>query len=240
MRLENNTKTVASEMQKRKSKKINKNMSQQTIEAPPPSFVDLTDGSDYMRALRPVVYDHEDERFVNNANESRRFALHVRCKDVTIETVSLGSSHGVVLAQLPLQYFTPFLQVEEKLVDIINTTPHFSERDEDDDFSVLTSKSFVRMHSNGTAIIRLDIDSDSDNRSYFFEKASTEEEPPEITYDKLKKGMVLDAILQILVDVDEARREVIFTAVVEEAGVTIPEARASKPKRKPTILHGRR
>ena len=51
---------------------------------------------------------------------------------------------------------------------------------------------------------------------------------------------VMVMIVQILVDVDENRREVIYTAVIEEAGVTIPEERASKPKRKPTILHGRR
>lgn len=208
--------------------------------AAPPSFVDLTDGSDFMRALVPVVYDHEDERFVNNANESRRFALHIRCKDLVIDHVTFGDSFGLVLARLPLQYFSPLLQIEEKLVDIINTTPHFSERDEDEDVTVLTSKSFVRMHSNGVPIIRLDIDMDSENRSIFFEKGSSDEEPPEITYDKLKKGMMLDVIVQVLVDVDESRREVIYTAVVEEAGVTIPEERASKPKRKPTILHGRR
>lgn len=226
-------------MQKRLDKK-NKTKMSQTIEPPPPSFLDLTDGSDYMRALRPVVYDHEDERFVNNANESRRFALHVRCKDVVIDHVTIGDSFGLVLGQLPLQYFSPLLQIEEKLVDIINTTPHFSERDEEEEFCVLTSKSFVRMHSKGVPIIRLDIDMDSENRTIFFEKGSSEEDPPEITYDKLRKGMVLDVIVQILVDVDEARREVIFTAVVEEAGVTIPEERTSKPKRKPTILHGRR
>jgi len=212
----------------------------QTVESVP-SFVDLTDGSDFLRSLRPVVYDHEDERFVNNANESRRFALHIRCKDLIVDHVAIGESFGaVVLAQMPLQYLTPFLQIEEKLVDIINTTPHFSERDEDEDFGVLTSKSFVRMHSNGVPVIRLDIDTDSENRSIFFEKGSSDEEPPEIPCEKLKKGMLLDVILQILVDVDENRREVIFTSVVEEAGVTIPEERAPKPKRKPTILHGRR
>lgn len=213
----------------------------QTVEAAPPSFVDLTDGSDFLRALRPVVYDHEDERFVNNANESRRFALHLRCKDLVVDQVAFGGSSGLVLAQLPLNYFSTLLHIEEKLVDIINATPHFSERDEDEDFSVLTSKSFVRMHSNGTATIRLDIDTESENRSIFFEKnTSTDEDPPEVPYGKLKKGMMLDVILQILVDVDEDRREVIFTSVVEEAGVTIPEERVSKPKRKPTILHGRR
>jgi hypothetical protein len=131
------------------------------------------------------------------------------------------------------------LQVEEKLVDIINATPHFSERDEDDEFSVMTSKTFMRAHSSGAAFIRLDVDTESDNRSIFFEKTS-DEDPPEVTYAKLKKGMVLDVIAQILVDVDEDRREVIFTSVVEEASVTIPEERTSKPKRKPTILHGRR
>ncbi len=202
-------------------------------------FVDLTDGSDFMRALTPVVYDHEDERFVNNANESRRFALQVRCKDVVVEEVALSESYGVLVGRLPSRYVTPLLQVEEKLVDIINATPHFSERDEDDDFSVMTSKTFVRVHSSGSVVIRLDIDMESDTRSIFFEKSS-DEDPPEVPYGKLKKGMVLDVIAQILVDLDEDRREVIFTAVVEEASVTIPEERASKPKRKPTILHGRR
>lgn len=202
-------------------------------------FVDLTDGSDFMRSLTPVVYDHEDERFVNNANESRRFALHVRCKDVVIEEVAMSEAYGVLIGRLQSKYITPLLQVEEKLVDIINATPHFSERDEDDDFSVMTSKSFMRVHSSGTATIRLDVDTESDTRSIFFEKSS-EEDPPEVPYAKLKKGMVLDVIAQIFVDVDEDRREVIFTTIVEEASVTIPEERASKPKRKPTILHGRR
>lgn len=202
-------------------------------------YVDLTDGSDFMRSLTPVVYDHEDERFVNNANESRRFALHVRCKDIVLEEVAFSESYGVIVGRLPSKYVTPLLQVEEKLVDVINATPHFSERDEDDDFSVMTSKSFVRVHSSGSAVIRLDVDTESDTRSIFFEKSS-DEDPPEVPYGKLKKGMVLDVIAQILVDVDEDRREVIFTAVVEEASVTIPEERASKPKRKPTILNGRR
>lgn len=207
-----------------------------------PSFVDLTDGSDFMRALRPVVYDHEDERFVNNANEMRRFALHVRCKDISIEQVALNDTFGVMVGRIPSGYVHLLAQVEEKLVDIINATPHFSERDSDDDFSVMTSKSFVRVHSNGNVYIRMDMDTDpeSETRSVFIEKSSSDEEPPEIPLKKLKKGMVLDTILQILVDVDEDRREAIFTAIIEEASVTIPEDRTNvqpKQKRK-LILHG--
>lgn len=205
-----------------------------------PSFVDLTDGSDFVRALRPVVYDHEDERFVNNANESRRFALHIRCKDIAIEQIAINDTFGVMVGRIPSEYVHLIAQVEEKLVDIINATPHFSERDEDD-FSVMTSKSFVRIHSNSHAYIRMDMDTDaeSDTRSVFFEKTN-DEDPPEIQFKKLKKGMVLDTILQILVDVDEDRREAIFTAVVEEASVTMPEENAAQPKKhkRKLILHG--
>lgn len=209
---------------------------------PTPSFVDLTDGSDFMRALRPVVYDHEDERFVNNANESRRFALHIRCKDIVIEQIAINDTFGVIVGQIPSAYVQLIAQVEEKLVDIINATPHFSERDSDDDFSVMTSKSFVRVHSNARAYIRMDMDTDaeSDTRSVFFEKTSSDEEPPEIPLKKLRKGMLLDTILQILVDVDEDRREAIFTVVIEEASVTVPEERAAQPKQKrKLILHGK-
>jgi hypothetical protein len=208
-----------------------------------PSFVDLTDGSEYMRALRPVVYDHEDERFVNNANESRRFALHVRCKDISIEQIAVNDTFGVVVGQIPSAYVQMIAQVEEKLVDIINATPHFSERDEDDGYTVMTSKSFVRVDSNGHAFIRMDMDTDveSETRSVFFEKTN-DEDPPEIAFKKLKKNMVLDTILQILVDVDEDRREAIFTAVVEEASVTIPEDASAQPKKhkRKLILHSSR
>lgn len=205
-----------------------------------PSFVDLTDGSDYMHALRPVVYDHEDERFVNNANESRRFALHIRCKDIAIEQIAVNDTFGVMVGRIPSEYVRSIAQVEEKLVDIINATPHFSERDSDDDFSVMTMKSFVRVDSNGHAFIRMDMDTDaeSETRSVFFEKTN-DEDPPEIQFKNLKKGMMLDTILQILVDVDEDRREAIFTAVVEEASVTIPEEPAAPKKHKrKLILHG--
>ncbi len=206
-----------------------------------PSFVDLTDGSDYMRALRPVVYDHEDERFVNNANESRRFALHIRCKDISIDQIAINDTFGVIVGQIPSEYVRMVAQVEEKLVDIINATPHFSERDEDDGYTVLTSKSFLRVDSNGHAFIRLDMDTDaeSETRSVFFEKTN-DEEPPEVAFKKLRKGMVLDTILQILVDVDEDRREAIFTTVVEEASVTIPDEPATQPKKhkRKLILHG--
>jgi hypothetical protein len=216
-------------------------MSHQISESVLPSFVDLTDGSDFMRALRPVVYDHEDERFVNNANESRRFALHIRCKDIEIEQMAVNDTFGVMVGRIPSAYVQLITQVEEKLVDIINATPHFSERDEDADFSVMTCKSFVRVHSNSRAYIRMEMDTDteSDTRSVFFERTN-DEEPPEIAYKKLKKGMVLDTILQILVDVDEDRREAIFTAVIEEASVTIPEEPAVQPKKqkRKLILHG--
>jgi hypothetical protein len=208
----------------------------------PPSFIDLTDGSDFLQALRPVVYDHEDERFVNNANEHRRFALHVRCKDITIDQVSINDAFGILVGRLPTRYVLPIATIEEKLVDIINATPHFSERDEDEDFSVMTSKSFVRVNSDSHVHIRMDMDTDpeSETRSVFFEKTN-DEDPPEIQYKKLKKGMVMDTILQILVDVDQDRREAIFTAVVEEASITIPDESSARPKQKrKLILHGAR
>lgn len=201
------------------------------------SIVDITD-ADFMDALRPVVYDFEDMRFVNNANSERRFALHVRCKDIVVDVVSIHDSDGVIVARIPSKFIVPLLQIEEKLVDIINNTPRFSDEDESDDSLVITSKSFLRVNSSGDASIRMEIDGESENRSLFFDKNSEgEEEPLEISPEKLKRGFILDAVMQIIVDVDDDRREAIFTAVVEESSVSQPApSAASKPKRKPTIL----
>jgi hypothetical protein len=200
------------------------------------SIVDLTD-PDFLNALRPVVYDFEDMRFVNNANSDRRFALHVRCKDIVIDVVSLKETDGVIVARIPSKFIVPLLQIEEKLVDIINNTPRFSDEDESDETLVITSKSFLRVNSSGDASIRMEIDGESENRSLFFDKNSeAEEEPVEISPEKLKRGFILDAVVQIIVDVDDDRREAIFTAVVEESSVTQPAPTSSKPKRKPTIL----
>lgn len=206
------------------------------VEQSVPSIVDLTD-ADFMNALRPVVYDFDEMRFVNNANSERRFALHVRCKDIVVDLVTLKEPDGILIARIPSKFIVPILQIEEKLVDIINNTPRFSADDESDDALVVTSKSFLRVNSSGDASIRMEIDGESENRSLFFDKNSEgEEEPLEITPDKLRRGFVLDAVIQIIVDVDDDRREAIFTAVVEESSVTQPAPTASKPKRKPTIL----
>jgi uncharacterized FlaG/YvyC family protein len=205
-------------------------------EATVPSIVDLCEAN-FMDALRPVVYDFEDMRFVNNANSERRFALHVHCKDIVVDVVSVQESDGVIIARIPSKFIVPLLQIEEKLVDIINNTPRFSDEDESDEVLVLTSKSFLRVNSSGDASIRMEIDGESENRSLFFDKNSEgEEEPLEISPEKLKRGFILDAVVQVIVDVDDDRREAIFTAVVEESSVTQPAPTASKPKRKPTIL----
>lgn len=206
------------------------------VEQSAPSIVDLSD-ADFMNALRPVVYDFDEMRFVNNANSERRFALHVRCKDIVVDLVTLKDQDGILIARIPSKFIIPLLQIEEKLVDIINNTPRFSADDESDDALVVTSKSFLRVNSSGDASIRMEIDGESENRSLFFDKNSEgEEEPLEITPDKLRRGFVLDAVIQVIVDVDDDRREAIFTAVVEESSVTQPAPTASKPKRKPTIL----
>lgn len=200
-----------------------------------PSFVDVTD-SNFLNSMRFVVYDHADERFINNANSERRYALHLRCKDIAIESVHVTGSYGVLLGRLDMRHFISLMQVEEKLLEIINAAPSFTEMDSSEDASVLTSKSFVSSRSNGNVMIRFEIDLESENRSVFFEGAEDEETP----IANLKPGMMLDAVVQILADMDEDRREVIFTAVVEEARVSQPEIVVPKPKRKPTILSGRR
>jgi hypothetical protein len=207
----------------------------EVIEEVVPSFVDVTDPN-FLSSMRFIVYDHADERFINNANSERRYALHLRCKDISIESVHVTGSYGVLLGRLDMRYLIPLMQVEEKLLDIINAAPSFTERDSSEDSSVLTSKSFVSSRSNGNVMIRFEIDLESENRSLFFEGSEEEETP----ISNLKQGMMLDAVVQILADMDEDRREVIFTAVVEEARVSQPEIVIPKPKRKPTILSGRR
>jgi len=163
--------------------------------------------------------------------------LHVRCKDIVVDVVSLKDADGVLVARIPSKFIVPLLQIEEKLVDIINNTPRFSDEDESDEPLVITSKSFLRVNSSGDASIRMEIDGESENRSLFYDKNSEgEDEPLEIVPEKIKRGFILDAVVQIIVDVDDERREAIFTAVVEEASVTQPAPSSSKPKRKPTIL----
>lgn len=191
-------------------------------------------GSDYLESLNSVVYDHEEERFINNSNSERRFALHLRCEDIEIENIYITDSIQVIMGKISERTYRHILKIDEKLLDIINSSPSFQENSEE----ILTILSSVRQKSNGDYIIRLDIDDDPESRSYFFEldKTSNSSEPDvnELEIETLQPGMKLDAVLHITVDIDEIKCESTITSVIEEAQVI--REKVKKNKRKPMLL----
>jgi hypothetical protein len=197
--------------------------------------------SDYLDALQSVVYDHVEERFVNNANEQRRYALHLRCNDVTVKNVVQTENMQILFGTISERHFRHLLKIDERLLEIINSSPSFQEEDSQELVSV---SSYVRQHSNGEYHIRLDIDDDPESKSYFFETAvssntnsnsSNSDEVNEIDPMSIQPGQKIDAVVHIVVTVDETRSECNFTSVIEEARV-LPFEQPPKPKRKPTYL----
>jgi hypothetical protein len=197
--------------------------------------------SDYLDALQSVVYDHVEERFVNNANEQRRYALHLRCNDVTVKNVIQTENMQILFGTISERHFRHLLKIDERLLEIINSSPSFQEEDSQELVSV---SSYVRQHSNGEYVIRLDIDDDPESKSYFFETAvssntnsnsSNSDEVNEIDPMSIQPGQKIDAVVHIVVTVDETRSECNFTSVIEEARV-LPFEQPPKPKRKPTYL----
>ena len=189
--------------------------------------------TDYIESLNSVVYDHEEERFINNSNSERRFALHLRCEDIEIQNVYMNECIQVIIGKISERTYRHMIKIDEKLLDIINSSPSFQENSEE----VLTINSCMRQNSSGDYIIRLDIDDDPESKTYFFELMQTNLSEPdvnEIEIDKITPGMKLDAVLHVTVDIDEIKCEATITSVIEEAQV-IQERKTSK-KRKPMLL----
>ncbi len=199
------------------------------------SLVEINN-SDYLDALQSVVYDHVEERFVNNANEQRRYALHLRCNDITVKNVLQTDHMQILFGTISERHFRHLLKIDERLLEIINSSPSFQE---DDSQELVSISSYIRQHSNGEYHIRLDIDDDPESKSYFFETASANttnsEDVNEIDPMTIQPGQKIDAVIHIVVTVDETRSECNFTSVIEEARV-LPYEQPPKPKRKPAYL----
>lgn len=200
------------------------------------SLIHLAD-ADIVPALTSIVFDRVEERFVNNANGDRRFALHVRIPSLYIqETAVVNEDTGIVLAEIPESVAKNLVLADEKLRDIINQTPH---EDEAFAFDVLWMSSFHCSLAKGGHAVRLEVDNSSEARSYFFEASQENpEDYEEVAFADLKKGRRLDVVMQMVVSIDETRREANLSAVIEEARVLPVEVPpAPRPtKRKPRIL----
>lgn len=202
------------------------------------SLVEINN-SDYLDALQSVVYDHVEERFVNNANEQRRYALHLRCNDITVKNVTQTENMQILFGTISERHFRHLLKIDERLLEIINSSPSFQE---DESQELVSISSFTRQHSNGEYHIRLDIDDDPETKSYFFENpvnnSSTNNDDSdvnEIDPMSIQPGQKIDAVVHIVVSIDETRSECNFTCVIEEARV-LPLEKQQKTKRKPTYL----
>ncbi len=197
------------------------------------SLVEINN-SDYLTTLQSVIYDHVEERFVNNANEQRRYALHLRCNDIIVKKVIQNESMQILFGIIPERHFRHLLKVDERLMEIINSSPSFME--DESSHELVSISSYVRQHSNGDYIIRLDIDDDPESKSYFFETLNnSNEDVNEIDSLSLQPGQKIDAVIHVVVSVDQTRSECNFTGVIEEARV-LPLEQPPKPKRKPTYL----
>jgi hypothetical protein len=200
------------------------------------SLVEINN-SDYLNSLQSVVYDHVEERFVNNANEERRYALHLRCNDVVVKNIIQTENMQILFGVISERHFRHLLKIDERLLEIINSSPSFQEEDSQELVSI---SSYIRQHSNGEYHIRLDIDDDPESKSYFFETPSSsstnnESDVNEIDPMTIQPGQKIDAVIHIVVSVDETRSECNFTGVIEEARV-MPFEQPPKPKRKPAYL----
>ena len=200
------------------------------------SLVEINN-SDYLDALQSVVYDHVEERFVNNANEQRRYALHLRCNDITVKNVLQTNNMQILFGTISERHFRHLLKIDERLLEIINSSPSFQEEDSQELVSI---SSYIRQNSNGDYVIRLDIDDDPETKSYFFETGtgstnSSSDDVNEVNPMTIQPGQKLDAVVHIVVSVDETRSECNFTSVIEEARV-LPYEQPPKPKRKPAYL----
>ncbi len=200
------------------------------------SLVEINN-SDYLNSLQSVVYDHVEERFVNNANEDRRYALHIRCNDVVVKNVIQNENMQILFGVISERHFRHLLKIDERLLEIINSSPSFQEEDSQELVSI---SSYIRQHSNGEYHIRLDIDDDPESKSYFFEtgsatNSSSSDDVNEVDPMTIQPGQKIDAVIHIVVSVDETRSECNFTGVIEEARV-MPIEQAQKPKRKPAYL----
>lgn len=196
--------------------------------------------------LQSVVYDHVDERFINNENADRNFHLHVRFPDVVVSAVHKKPTTSAIFATLSSRDYINLRRMEEKLTEIINNTPDFR-ADEEGGKEILSFTSFGRPNSDGTFTTRFDVDTEEDTESYFFEykkedemdAANEEDDVNEITFTNIPTGYRLDVVVLLLVQIDLTRGECNFTSVIEEARVSPPVTSRQKAKRKPTILYKR-
>lgn len=199
------------------------------------SLVEINN-SDYLDTLQSVVYDHIEERFVNNANEQRRYALHLRCNDITVKNVLQTDHMQILFGTISERHFRHILKIDERLLEIINSSPSFQENDSQELVSV---SSYIRQNSSGEYVVRLDIDDDPESKSYFFEtetgSTNSSDDVNEVDPMKIQPGQKIDAVVHIVVSVDETRSECNFTSVIEEARV-LPFEQPPKPKRKPAYL----
>jgi hypothetical protein len=170
-----------------------------------------------------IVYDHESERLVDNANADRDFSVLVRCPNVTIERVR-GSAF---VAHVPQDHFVGMTNILERLFEVINNTPAFSEGEEDID--LFTFVSFVHQSSSGKYRFVLDIDDDPETKSLVYETPHTDGELAEVELANTV-GRTADVILHIMVTVDEDGSRACFSAVAEE--MRLHEQAVSKKSRK--------
>ncbi len=184
-------------------------------------------------SLTGIVYDHGDERLVNNANAERDYVVHVQCPDMVVER----ARSNALLVRVPKEHFLTMTRVVEKLFDVINCAPNFSSEVELFSFS-----SFGQMGSDGSYRFRLELENSEDAKSFVYETPSSADVSPEDLEEvapETTEGRRIDAVLQILVAVDEEHSEVSFSAVAEEVRLCPRDPPATAPKksrRRPVLL----
>ncbi len=179
-----------------------------------------------------VVFDCESERLVDNANADRDFSVLVRCPNVTIERVR-GTTF---VAQVPQEHFVSMTRILERLFEVINNTPAFSEGDLDDLFTFV---SFVHQSSSGKYRFVLDIDDDSETKSLVYETPRSDGELVEVELDHRVVGRTADVVLHIMVTLDEDGSRACFPAVAEEMRLhDVPTSKKSR-KRVPVLIGGK-
>ncbi len=179
-----------------------------------------------------VVFDCESERLVDNANADRDFSVLVRCPNVTIERVR-GTTF---VAQVPQEHFVSMTRILERLFEVINNTPAFSEGDLDDLFTFV---SFVHQSSSGKYRFVLDIDDDSETKSLVYETPRSDGELVEVELDHRVVGRTADVVLHIMVTLDEDGSRACFSAVAEEMRLhDVPTSKKSR-KRVPVLIGGK-
>jgi hypothetical protein len=193
--------------------------------------------------LDSVVYDHADERLVNNANSERDFSVHIRLPDAVIDKVR----EDVMTLTVSKEDLLVLTQILDRLFDIVNSAPGFTGDEHGREVpDLFTYASFVRTSSSGKRL-RLEIDTTSESKTLIYETPSEEgvqtstSSDEALDYEEVKPddavGRHVDCVIQIAVQVDDESSEACFSAFAEEIRLLPRESQKEKrTKRRPVLL----